>query len=260
MFRRKGFTLIELLVVISVIALLLSILMPSLSRVKASARRIVCSSQLHQVGVAMHLYAAKNDSKLPAVEGTLGEWLFDIPYMAAEFVRNEYAQIELMYCPDNSLRKKNDDELLEYYTSHFYGGVPGDPPEAFNGGWAVTDYFWLMTFGQDSRDNPDEYLYEEGPNQNKKIFVSNTIVKQPSDYPMVVDLVWAQGSPDDEYLDFTTVISAFVFSSNHVEGSKATGGNRLCVDGNVKWTKFDDMYMHYGRAWAPTGNTLHYWK
>ena len=245
MFRRKGFTLIGLLVVISVIALLLAILMPSLSKVKASARRIVCSSQLHQVGVAMHLYAAKNDSKLPAVEGTVGEWLFDIPRMAAEFIRNEYAQIELMYCPDNSLKKKSDDELLEYYNSH---------------SWAVTDYFWLMTFGQDWRDDPDDYLYEEGPNQNKKIFISNTIVKQPSNYPMVVDLVWAQGSPDDEYLDFTTVISAFVFSSNHVEGSKAVGGNRLCADGNVKWTKFDDMYMHYGRVWAPTGNTLHYWK
>ncbi len=60
-----GFTLIELLVVISIIALLMSILLPSLQRAKALARRIVCGNNIHQVQVAAMLYAADFNDKLP---------------------------------------------------------------------------------------------------------------------------------------------------------------------------------------------------
>ncbi len=59
----KGFTLIELLVVISIIALLLSILMPSLSKVKESARAVVCRSNLKQWGVIWSLYCNDNNDR-----------------------------------------------------------------------------------------------------------------------------------------------------------------------------------------------------
>jgi prepilin-type processing-associated H-X9-DG protein/prepilin-type N-terminal cleavage/methylation domain-containing protein len=55
-----GFTLIELLVVIAVIALLGALLLPALSRGKTSAQRIRCLSNLHQLGVATHLYWDEN--------------------------------------------------------------------------------------------------------------------------------------------------------------------------------------------------------
>ena len=71
MFSRKracgtgsGFTLIELLVVISVIAMLLAILMPSLSRVKEQAKNIVCRTRLRTLSVACNVYAADFESKL----------------------------------------------------------------------------------------------------------------------------------------------------------------------------------------------------
>ena len=62
-----GFTLIELLVVISIIALLLSILMPSLQKAKESAKRIVCATNLRTIGIGYNTYVMDNDDSLPLV-------------------------------------------------------------------------------------------------------------------------------------------------------------------------------------------------
>jgi prepilin-type N-terminal cleavage/methylation domain-containing protein/prepilin-type processing-associated H-X9-DG protein len=59
--KKKGFTLIELLVVIAIIALLLAILMPSLKKAKAAAKRVVCLSHLHSLGLSWILYADDNN-------------------------------------------------------------------------------------------------------------------------------------------------------------------------------------------------------
>lgn len=59
----KGFTLIELLVVISIIALLLAILMPSLNMVKKKGRAIVCMSNIKQWGVVYTMYAVQNKNR-----------------------------------------------------------------------------------------------------------------------------------------------------------------------------------------------------
>jgi prepilin-type N-terminal cleavage/methylation domain-containing protein/prepilin-type processing-associated H-X9-DG protein len=67
----KGFTLIELLVVISIIALLLSILMPALSKVKEQAKFVVCGSNIKQVGLAGMMYTSENDGYFPIA----WEWL-----------------------------------------------------------------------------------------------------------------------------------------------------------------------------------------
>ena len=59
--NKKGFTLIELLVVISIIAVLLSVLMPALNMAKQKARMVICSNNLHQIAVGMNTYAASHD-------------------------------------------------------------------------------------------------------------------------------------------------------------------------------------------------------
>lgn len=61
--RRKGFTLIELLVVVAVIALLVTILLPSLGRARALAKRAACQSNLSSIAKALKLYGGEfNDS------------------------------------------------------------------------------------------------------------------------------------------------------------------------------------------------------
>ncbi|UCF44193.1 MAG: type II secretion system protein [Planctomycetota bacterium] len=63
MSRQKGFTLVELLVVIAIIALLMSILMPALARVRNQAKAILCLSNLKQMGSAFAMYLDDNDCK-----------------------------------------------------------------------------------------------------------------------------------------------------------------------------------------------------
>jgi len=63
--RTKGFTLVELLVVIGIIALLISILLPSLNKARETANKAKCASNLHQLGLAILLYQGDNQQLYP---------------------------------------------------------------------------------------------------------------------------------------------------------------------------------------------------
>ncbi len=69
---RTGFTLVELLVVVAIIALLISILLPSIESAREQARTVVCSTRLKDINNALQIYANLYEDWLPGSPGTSG--------------------------------------------------------------------------------------------------------------------------------------------------------------------------------------------
>ena len=67
LWRRNGFTLIELLVVIAIVSVLVAVLLPTLSRSRQAAQRVVCGSNLRQMGVALQTYVTESRGHLPMI-------------------------------------------------------------------------------------------------------------------------------------------------------------------------------------------------
>jgi len=117
---RSGFTLIELLVVIAVIALLMAILLPALSRAREQGKSTRCLSNLKQIGIAMHAYAVDYNYLLPRAELRPGiavytgidmRWpVLFMPYVGGSFssVQNYY-ELEVFNCPSYPLREQTVD-------------------------------------------------------------------------------------------------------------------------------------------------------
>ncbi len=129
--RVSGFTLVELLVVIGIIALLISLLLPSLNKARAAANAVQCASQMRQIGMGLMLYSQKHKGQLIAgitgVASPLDNWS---KVCAAELVNraNEGANSreKVFRCPSNLISAQGDSSS---HNSYFAGAaLLGDIP------------------------------------------------------------------------------------------------------------------------------------
>ena len=111
--RKKAFTLVELLVVISIIALLMSILMPSLQKARAQARLVVCRNNFKQLILAGHAYAASWDDYLPGGRDNYTIGYMDLPDDWGVLYPSYISDGKFFYCPGTK-RGKLSSWPIEY--------------------------------------------------------------------------------------------------------------------------------------------------
>lgn len=132
---KKAFTLIELLVVISIIALLMAILMPALSKAKMQAGEIVCQSNLHQYSLATELYTVNFSDRYPIPWASIYKYTSDymLPNESQRYCRwhnpemnlEEHPEYAGPYWPYLSSTKANICPIFKRYAKQ-YGSLHSD--------------------------------------------------------------------------------------------------------------------------------------
>ncbi len=256
--KKKGFTLIELLVVISIIALLVSILMPALNKAKEQARRTLCMSNEKQIALAFIMYSDANDDWMPLM--TSGNWTWDISYWTTDMVLKYGGEPEIFYCASNRIKSHDKDYLWRY--SEFSAGSPlkltFDEPtdiQQRKDNFRVTSYCWILQKdgirGGTSGVRPTQVTghpnYLKGTPKREWITRKN-IVKHPSEVEMITDVTLrvSDSNQSDNYRYDQIIGGTYgkvgeYDGSNHLKRGRPAGNDTTYVDGHCEWVSFEEM-------------------
>ena len=246
--RHLAFTLVELLVVIAVIALLMSIIIPTLTRVKERARRTICQSNIRSFHMAITGYAVANDDLLPQGGGIVESGVYDYIFLLKREIHESLAgNANLSFvCPNlfkpfkgggvNAFNNGNYiGEIQSYLIGYNYLGGFAETP------WALIEPAEIeWTSPQKITDNPRTLIITE---LNTWIGDTEHITFAPHGY-------WG---PIHESRDSTNQIH------NGVSSDKlgAVGGHICTLDGAIKWKDIEDMKIH--RASTGVYRLFAYW-
>ncbi len=212
---QSAFTLIELLVVIAIIALLLSILTPSISQAKRLAERAVCASNMRGVGIGMAVYQSENNEYFVHTSGLWGLLERD----DADVVRPGYIDAGSLVCP--TARR----EKLVFDSYEWPGNVAVESSY-----W----YFWQFPFAGGKADtmSNSEANAEWGDYHNRPATKISEVVSPGS------AIFAAEGAHRREAWQFWGRVCGYYV------GNPYRGGSEWCRPGDASTSENDIFWYH----------------
>ena len=139
--HRNAFSLVELIVVIAVIALLMSILVPTLGRARDSARMLQCKTHLRSIATACLTYAAFNDSSLP-----IDKTLYNPHTQLIQTLTEAESQLDAedYYCPSEKdpNRALSGDNFEKGNIGYFYFSFTDRPANRYLSNFLLKSVQW----------------------------------------------------------------------------------------------------------------------
>jgi len=136
--RLAGFTLVELLVVVAVIGILAALLLPALNRSVMAARKLSCTSNLKQLGVATGIYASDYDGCFPTRHEVRDNTSWDVHLAVSSGVGTEIGEDQtgvkfgVLQCPFDEVAPDNENRQARSYTFNACAGHDGNTSDQWS--------------------------------------------------------------------------------------------------------------------------------